>query len=648
MNKKTKAYLIYLIPVLFLAVYFFAIKTSAPVVKEYTVTEIVSKIKNDEVAEVTTQGAYITGKLNDKDKTEFKTYLPQEFRFKFYDNYLKAKVDNNTLKYNGKAEPTKPFYLEILPTLIILIGLGVLWFMFMRQAQGGGKVMNFGKSKARLHKDKKNEVTFGDVAGLEEEKEELQEVVDFLKSPKKYSDIGARIPKGVLMVGPPGTGKTYLSRAVAGEAKVPFFSISGSDFVEMFVGVGASRVRDLFEEAKKNAPCIIFIDEIDAVGRRRGAGLGGGHDEREQTLNQLLVEMDGFGVNEGIIVMAATNRPDILDPAILRPGRFDRQIYVGIPNVREREAILMVHTRNKRLAPDVDLKVIAKHTTGFTPADLENLCNEAALLSARYGQKTITMKVFEEASIKVVAGPEKKSAVVTDRDRKITAYHEAGHAIVSRFVPLSDPVQMITIVPRGRAGGFTAYTHDEDSQYMTVNAMKSRLAMMLGGRSAELIIFEDFTTGASNDIERATKLARNMVTTYGMSSKIGPINYDMGEEETFLGRDFGKGRTYSEDIAKLIDGEVKDLLDEAYATAQRVLNENIEFLHAVAKKLLEEETVSGKDFEDMYKKHMGIEEKFEVTEEVKTEEVNLETEEVNSEVVEETVEKVEIEENKEN
>ncbi|WP_288868836.1 ATP-dependent zinc metalloprotease FtsH, partial [uncultured Parvimonas sp.] len=582
MNKKTKAYLIYLIPVLFLAVYFFAIKTSAPVVKEYTVTEIVSKIKNDEVAEVTTQGAYITGKLNDKDKTEFKTYLPQEFRFKFYDNYLKAKVDNNTLKYNGKAEPTKPFYLEILPTLIILIGLGVLWFMFMRQAQGGGKVMNFGKSKARLHKDKKNEVTFGDVAGLEEEKEELQEVVDFLKSPKKYSDIGARIPKGVLMVGPPGTGKTYLSRAVAGEAKVPFFSISGSDFVEMFVGVGASRVRDLFEEAKKNAPCIIFIDEIDAVGRRRGAGLGGGHDEREQTLNQLLVEMDGFGVNEGIIVMAATNRPDILDPAILRPGRFDRQIYVGIPNVREREAILMVHTRNKRLAPDVDLKVIAKHTTGFTPADLENLCNEAALLSARYGQKTITMKVFEEASIKVVAGPEKKSAVVTDRDRKITAYHEAGHAIVSRFVPLSDPVQMITIVPRGRAGGFTAYTHDEDSQYMTVNGMKSRLAMMLGGRSAELIIFEDFTTGASNDIERATKLARNMVTTYGMSSKIGPINYDMGEEETFLGRDFGKGRTYSEDIAKLIDGEVKDLLDEAYATAQRVLNENIEFLHAVA------------------------------------------------------------------
>lgn len=635
MNKKTKAYLVYLIPILFLTAYFFVIKTSTPVVKEYTVTEIVSKIKNDEVTEVTTQGSYITGKLNDKDKTEFKAYLPSEFRINFYDNYLKAKVDNNTIKYNGKAEPTKPFYLEILPTLIVLIGLGVLWFLFMRQAQGGGKVMNFGKSKARLHKDKKNEVTFTDVAGLEEEKEELQEIVDFLRSPKKYSDIGARIPKGVLLVGPPGTGKTYLSRAVAGEAKVPFFSISGSDFVEMFVGVGASRVRDLFEEAKKNAPCIIFIDEIDAVGRRRGAGLGGGHDEREQTLNQLLVEMDGFGVNEGIIVMAATNRPDILDPAILRPGRFDRQIYVGIPNVKEREAILMVHTRNKRLDPDVDLKVIAKHTTGFTPADLENLCNEAALLSARYNLKTIPMKVFEEAAIKVVAGPEKKSAVVTDRDRKITAYHEAGHAIVSRFVPLSDPVQMITIVPRGRAGGFTAYSQDEDSQYMTVKAMKSRLAMMLGGRSAELIIFEDVTTGASNDIERATKLARSMVTTYGMSTKIGPINYDMGEEETFLGRDFGKGRTYSEDVARLIDGEVKDLLDEAYNTAQNVLNENIEFLHLIANKLLEVETISGKEFETMYNKYMGIEEKVVDESEEKVEEV------FGNEVVEEPTEKEE-------
>ena len=635
MNKKTKAYLVYLIPILFLTAYFFVIKTSTPVVKEYTVTEIVSKIKNDEVTEVTTQGSYITGKLNDKDKTEFKAYLPSEFRINFYDNYLKAKVDNNTIKYNGKAEPTKPFYLEILPTLIVLIGLGVLWFLFMRQAQGGGKVMNFGKSKARLHKDKKNEVTFTDVAGLEEEKEELQEIVDFLRSPKKYSDIGARIPKGVLLVGPPGTGKTYLSRAVAGEAKVPFFSISGSDFVEMFVGVGASRVRDLFEEAKKNAPCIIFIDEIDAVGRRRGAGLGGGHDEREQTLNQLLVEMDGFGVNEGIIVMAATNRPDILDPAILRPGRFDRQIYVGIPNVKEREAILMVHTRNKRLDPDVDLKVIAKHTTGFTPADLENLCNEAALLSARYNLKTIPMKVFEEAAIKVVAGPEKKSAVVTDRDRKITAYHEAGHAIVSRFVPLSDPVQMITIVPRGRAGGFTAYSQDEDSQYMTVKAMKSRLAMMLGGRSAELIIFEDVTTGASNDIERATKLARSMVTTYGMSTKIGPINYDMGEEETFLGRDFGKGRTYSEDVARLIDGEVKDLLDEAYNTAQNVLNENIEILHLIANKLFEVETISGKEFETMYNKYMGIEE------EVVEESVEKVEEVFGDEVVEEPTEKEE-------
>lgn len=608
MNKKTKAYFIYLIPIAFLLIYFFVIRNSTPAPKEFTVTEIVTKINNNKVSEITTQGAYLKGKLNDKDKTEFKVYLPEEFRLRFYDNYLKTKVDNNAIKYIGKPEAAKPFYIEILPTLFFLVGIGVIWFLFMKQAQGGGKVMNFGKSKARLHKDKKNEVTFADVAGLEEEKEELQEIVDFLRTPKKYSDIGARIPKGALLVGPPGTGKTYLSRAVAGEAKVPFFSISGSDFVEMFVGVGASRVRDLFDEAKKNAPCIIFIDEIDAVGRRRGAGLGGGNDEREQTLNQLLVEMDGFGVNEGIIVMAATNRPDILDPAILRPGRFDRQIYVGIPNVREREAILMVHTRNKRLAPDVDLKVIAKHTTGFTPADLENLCNEAALLTARENLKAITMKIFEEVSIKVVAGPEKKSAVVTDKDKKITAYHEAGHAIVSRFVPLSDPVQMITIVPRGRAGGFTAYTQEEDRQYLTVKAMKSRLAMMLGGRVSETLIFKDFTTGASNDIERATKLARNMVTTYAMSSKIGPINYDMGEDESFLGKDFGKARKYSEDVARLIDDEIKSLLDEAYEKAESILTKHIELLHMVAKRLLDEETISGKDFEAMYKKHMGIEE----------------------------------------
>lgn len=628
MNKKTKAYLIYLIPIILAAFYFIAIRSTTPNAKEYTITEIVTKLNNNEVAEVSTQGAYIKGKLNDDKKTEFKSFLPQEFRLNFFDNYLKKHVDNNTLKYTANPEPSKPFYLEILPTLILLVAMGAIWFLFMRQAQGGGKVMNFGKSKARLHKDKKNEITFSDVAGLEEEKQELQEIVDFLKSPKKYNDIGARIPKGVLMVGPPGTGKTYLSRAVAGEAKVPFFSISGSDFVEMFVGVGASRVRDLFDEAKRNAPCIIFIDEIDAVGRRRGAGLGGGHDEREQTLNQLLVEMDGFGVNEGIIVMAATNRADILDPAILRPGRFDRQVYVGIPNVREREAILMVHTRNKRLSPDVDLKKIAKQTTGFSPADLENLCNEAALLSARANLTSITMAIFEEAAIKVVAGPEKKSAVVSDRDRKITAYHEAGHAIVSRFLPLSDPVQMITIVPRGRAGGFTAYTYDEDRQYMSVNSMKSRLAMMLGGRAAELVIFEDFTTGASNDIERVTKLARGMVTTYGMSSKLGPVNYDMGEEETFLGRDFGKSRLYSDEIAKTIDLEVKTLVDEAYERAINILKENIEFLHMVSKKLLEEETVSGADFEAMYKKYMGIEEKEEVTE---VKEVSIDSEDKNSE-----------------
>lgn len=642
MNRKTKAYLIYLVPIVLAAIYFIAIRTSTPVVKEYTITEVVEKLNNNEVTEVSTQGPYIKGKLNDDKKTEFKTFLPQEFRQNFYENYLKKQVDNNTLKYNASPEPAKPFYLEILPTFIILIAMGVIWFLFMRQAQGGGKVMNFGKSKAKLHKDKKNEINFSDVAGLEEEKQELQEIVDFLKTPKKYNEIGARIPKGVLLVGPPGTGKTYLSRAVAGEAKVPFFSISGSDFVEMFVGVGASRVRDLFEEAKKNAPCIIFIDEIDAVGRRRGAGLGGGHDEREQTLNQLLVEMDGFGVNEGIIVMAATNRADILDPAILRPGRFDRQIYVGMPNVREREAILMVHTRNKKVAPDVDIKKIAKQTTGFSPADLENLCNEAALLAARENLTTIPMRIFEEAAIKVVAGPEKKSAVVSDRDRKITAYHEAGHAIVSRFVPLSDPVQMITIVPRGRAGGFTAYTFDEDRQYMSVKSMKSRLAMMLGGRAAELVIFEDFTTGASSDIERVTKLARSMVTTYGMSEKLGPVNFDMGEEETFLGRDLGKSRLYSDEIAKTIDTEVKSLVDEAYSTAINILKENIEFLHMVSKKLLEEETVSGKDFEEMYKKYMGIEEEVADVEQ-DNQEIETAVEDNSEKNVEETV--VNIDEN---
>ncbi len=442
----------------------------------------------------------------------------------------------------------------------------VFWFMLMQQSQGGGnRVMSFGKSKARMHKeDDKNLITFDDVAGLKEEKEELEEIVDFLKSPRKYLEIGARIPKGVLLVGPPGTGKTYLSKAVAGgEAGVPFFSISGSDFVEMFVGVGASRVRDLFEQAKKNAPCIVFIDEIDAVGRRRGAGLGGGHDEREQTLNQLLVEMDGFGTNEGIIVMAATNRPDILDPAILRPGRFDRQIYVGLPDVKAREEILKVHTRNKPLDEDVDLQVVAKRTPGFSPpADLENLANEAALLSARQNLKKINMETINEASIKVVAGPEKKSKVISEEERRLTAYHEAGHALTSRLLPNQDPVHMVTIIPRGgMAGGFTAYLPEEDRYYMTKKEMEDELVSLLGGRVAEALVLDDISTGAQNDIERATKLARRMVTHYGMSSNLGPMTYGTDEEEVFVGRDLGRARNYSEEVAAAIDREMRSLID---------------------------------------------------------------------------------------
>ena len=461
--------------------------------------------------------------------------------------------------------------------------------------------MSFGKSRARMHKEEDGEkVDFNDVAGLEEEKEELKEIVDFLKNPKKYIEIGARIPKGVLLVGPPGTGKTYLSKAVAGEAGVPFFSISGSDFVEMFVGVGASRVRDLFEQGKKNAPCIIFIDEIDAVGRRRGAGLGGGHDEREQTLNQLLVEMDGFGTNEGIIVMAATNRPDILDPAILRPGRFDRRIAVGLPDVRAREAILKVHTRTKPLDDDVDLQVVAKRTPGFTPADLENLTNEAALLTARQNLKKIPMDIIDEASIKVIAGPEKKSRVISEKEKKLTAYHEAGHAITSRLLPNTDPVHMVTIIPRGMAGGFTAYLPEEDRNYMTKRQMEDELVQLLGGRVAEALVLDDISTGAQNDIERATKLARKMVTHYGMSNNLGPMTYGTDDEEVFVGRDLGRARNYSEEVAAAIDREMRSLIDRAYNKAEKLLKENINVLHRVAQALLEKETLDGEEFERIF------------------------------------------------
>ena len=462
--------------------------------------------------------------------------------------------------------------------------------------------MSFGKSKARMMGvGEKNRITFDDVAGVDEEKEELEEIVEFLKSPKKFTDMGARIPKGVLLVGPPGTGKTLLARAVAGEAGVPFFIISGSDFVEMFVGVGASRVRDLFEQAKKNAPCIIFIDEIDAVGRQRGAGLGGGHDEREQTLNQLLVEMDGFGTNEGVIVLAATNRPDVLDKALLRPGRFDRQIVVSAPDVKAREQILEVHARKKKLGDDIDLKTIARNTSGFAGADLENILNEAALLAARRNKDVINMVEIEDAMIKVTMGPEKKTRVRSDKENKLVAYHEAGHAVVSRFLPSQDTIHQISIVPRGMAGGYTMYRPTEDKSFMSKIEMEENIVSLLGGRVAEQLILNDISTGASNDIERASKIAREMVTKYGMSERIGAIMFGSGQEEVFLGRDFTQTKNFSEETAAIIDEEVKKIIDKAYKTAEVILSGNIDKLHAVATRLLEKEKIDGEEFDEIFK-----------------------------------------------
>ena len=492
--------------------------------------------------------------------------------------------------------------LGLLSPFAIAIIFLLFWMLFMGNTQGGGnKTMSFGKSRARMMgTTEKTKITFKDVAGVDEEKEELQEIVEFLKSPKKFTDMGARIPKGVLLVGHPGTGKTLLAKAVAGEAGVPFFIISGSDFVEMFVGVGASRVRDLFEQAKRNAPCIIFIDEIDAVGRQRGAGLGGGHDEREQTLNQLLVEMDGFGTNEGVIVLAATNRPDVLDKALLRPGRFDRQIVVPAPDVRAREEILEVHARKKRLADDVDLKIIAKNTAGFAGADLENVLNEAALLAARRDKHEIGMQEVEDAMVKVTMGPEKKSRVRSEKENKLTAYHEAGHAVVSKFLPTQDTVHEISIIPRGMAGGYTMYRPDEDKNYMAKSEMEESIVSLLGGRVAESLVLGDISTGASNDIERATKIARDMVTKYGMSDNLGTITFGSGQEEVFLGRDFTQTRNFSEETAAKIDIEVKAIIDKAYVTAREILINNMDKLHAVAGVLLEKEKITGEEFAKIF------------------------------------------------
>ena len=480
--------------------------------------------------------------------------------------------------------------------MVVMVGSMIFIFFTMFKGSQGGNIMNVGRAKVKDQTDDKRKTTFADVAGADEEKAELEEIVQFLKNPSQFNSLGARIPHGVLLVGPPGTGKTLLARACAGEAGVPFYSISGSDFVEMYVGVGASRVRDLFEKAKKTMPSIIFIDEIDAVGRQRGAGLGGGHDEREQTLNQMLVEMDGFGANEGVIVIAATNRADILDRALLRPGRFDRQVYVGLPDVKGREEILKVHTRKKPLAPDVNLKTIAQSTVGFAGADLENLVNEAALLAARRGKKAITEKEIEEASIKVVAGPEKKSRVVTEKEKKLTAYHEAGHAITSWFCPTNDPVHQISIIPRGQAGGFTMYLPDKDASYVTKTAMQEQIVSLLGGRVAESLVLDDISTGASNDLERATQTARNMVTRYGFSERLGPVVYGSDPSETFLGRDFSQGKGYSETIAAEIDSEIRDIVDEGFERARRILSDNMDKLHIVAKELMLREKLSGVEF----------------------------------------------------
>ena len=567
-----------------------------------TYSELIENIEEGNVSSVQLsaggQSAKIT--LNDNNKTVKQVNIPSLDSFVTYaEQYIK----NGNLALDEESESIWITILSLITPFGLLIIFLVFWFFMMNPGnnQGGNKTMTFGKSRARMiNTAEKNKITFDDVAGVDEEKEELEEIVEFLKNPKKYTDMGARIPKGVLLVGQPGTGKTLLAKAVAGEAGVPFFIISGSDFVEMFVGVGASRVRDLFEQAKRNAPCIIFIDEIDAVGRQRGAGLGGGHDEREQTLNQLLVEMDGFSANEGVIVLAATNRPDVLDKALLRAGRFDRQIVVGAPDVKAREQILEVHSKKKRLADDVDLRIIAKNTSGFAGADLENVLNEAALLAARRNKTEIGMQEIEDAMVKVTMGPEKKTKVRSDHEKKLVAYHEAGHAVVSKFLPTQDPVHEISIVPRGMAGGYTMYRPTEDKSFMSKTAMEEQIISLLGGRVAEALILNDISTGASNDIERASQIARSMVTVYGMSSRLGTIMYGQGQGEVFLGRDLAQTKNYSEETAAVIDEEVKAIIDRAYNTAKEILAANIDKLHIVAGILLEKEKIDGEEFDRVF------------------------------------------------
>ena len=585
----------------YMAVRLFSMNSAQPKVEYRT---IVDYFRNQQVTEYELDfgTGELTMKLNDEKKSTVTYTVPNLSLFlqdthELVEQYNAEHPDAPIKQYYDAAEPI-PWWVDMLPLLFTVLLMGAFWYFLMKRSGGGSNPMAFAKLKPK-QQDPHNRVTFADVAGADEEKEELEEIVQFLKDPGKFNALGARIPKGVLLMGPPGTGKTLLAKAVAGEAGVPFFSISGSDFVEMFVGVGASRVRDLFEQAKKSAPSIVFIDEIDAVGRHRGSGLGGGHDEREQTLNQLLVEMDGFAPNLGVIVMAATNRKDILDPALLRPGRFDRHITVNYPDVKGREAILRVHTRNKPIGPDVDLAVIARFTGGFTGADLENLTNEAALLAARKNRKAITMEDIQEATLKVAVGPEKRSHVITEKERRLTAYHESGHAIVTYYCPDQDKVHQVSIVPRGWAGGFTLALPEKDVSYQTKKWMEEEIAVLLGGRVAEQLVLEDISTGASNDIERATKIARAMVCRFGFSEKLGPMIYGSDQEEVFLGRDLGHGRDYSEEVAAQIDEEARRFIDEGYNFAVNLLQEHMDQLHALAEFLMKYEKIDGDLFAEV-------------------------------------------------
>ncbi len=605
-KRKLRTALIYIaVPLLIMGIAFYFVSSSTPSTKTQYY-EIVAKFEAGNVTEYSlnlSSGALV---YKEKDNDVAQKYTVPNVQIFVNDIHPLVSEHNKTnpdtpIKYDYERGGENSWVLNVLPTVLLMVVLGVVMFLMVRRMGQSinnetNKTLSFGKARIKNAKDEKRKATFEDVAGADEEKEELAEIVDFLKDPAKFNDLGARIPKGVLLVGPPGTGKTLLARAVAGEAGVPFFSISGSGFVEMYVGVGASRVRDLFDQAKKNSPAIIFIDEIDAVGRHRGAGMGGGHDEREQTLNQLLVEMDGFGANEGVIIIAATNRPDILDPALLRPGRFDRQVTVNYPDQKGREAVLKVHAKGKPLAPDVDLGVIARSTAGFTGADLENLLNEAALLAARQNKKAITMKEIEEATVKVVVGTEKKSHKMTDKEKKLTAYHEAGHAVATFNLESQDPVHEISIIPRGMAGGYTMSIPTEDKSYTTKNDMLDNLVTLLGGRVAEAIVLGDISTGASNDIQRATEIARGMITKYGMSDELGPISFTSGHNEVFLGRDYGQTRNYSEKVASSIDTEMNSIITGAYKRCEDILTTDIDKLHAVAQYLIEHEKMSGETF----------------------------------------------------